>query len=615
MTQARAWPLPPRTPDGGLTIHHISDTHHGYRPWSYDESNHLLRDLDEGLAMVPDVLVHTGDIIDGADVPAEDTYAKVWFNVAGEERGVPSVWCVGNHDLRTRTPNTRAAWEAVYGRPGNTFVDVNGWRIVTFCVDVHGWNEPWIVPAATWAWLDSVAASAPGPVILANHFPPQELGGLTDIDHLRPPAELAELVSGHPNIVGMLAGHTHWAPDDPRSAAMIQLGNRTHFPVLTDVSAMLTLPAGLGRDHAAQVPSISAMVTVTPEVWEVRYRHHGPHAWSGPGGLRVTRLDLVTGVESRGMGSPRMPVCSSPAPTPEPEPELQPEPEPEPGEPTEPVLQTGILWGTCPTSLKGTDFTAKNTAYGPLTIRRCYNGEAPNMPATWADSNAAADVGHRASCWSGKPPLEAVAAGALDGQILAFLRSIPRDHLAWVTIWHEPDSKIRSGKFTLSTYLAGFKRWCELVQQVKGEGWDRLHSVQIVTTWSGTNPSQGSTYEDLWPGDGLVDCYGLDGYSHVGSANTLWGPGVEFARAKGIPWCVPELGYGNQGSQDVAWMLDQIEYLTATPSGGHDSALFGCWFDTAGPISNPTPGGNPAWVAAARSASQAFHVDPAAFVP
>jgi hypothetical protein len=279
------------------------------------------------------------------------------------------------------------------------------------------------------------------------------------------------------------------------------------------------------------------------------------------------------------------------------------------------VLRTGILWGTCPQYLGGSDFAAKDTAYGPLTIRRSYNGEAPGMPASWADCNAGVDVGLRASCWSGKPPLGDVASGALDAQILAFLRSIPQSHLAWVTIWHEADSKIRSGKFALGTYLAGFKRWCELVKQVQGEGWDRLHSVQILTTWSGTNPSAGTTYADLWPGDGLVDCYGLDGYSHVGSGASLWGPGVEFAISKDIPWCVPEIGYGNQGTQDVAWMDTQISYLTTTPAGGaHTSCAFGCWFDTTGPISNPTPGTNPAWIAAAKAASETFHTDPAQFV-
>lgn len=299
--QARPWPIPPAAPDGGIVIHHVSDTHFGYRPWSFDESNHLLRDLNEGLIPLPDVVVLTGDIIDGIDVPYEDAYAKEWLDVAGPDRGVPLLACVGNHDLRMRVPNTRAAWEATYGRQGNTYVDVAGWRIVTFCVDVHAWNEPWVVPEATWDWMGEVIAAAPGGVILANHFPPVELGGLVDIDYLQPPARLAELVSDYPQVAGMLAGHTHWPASDPRAAAMVPIGSRTNFPVLTDISAMLTLPTGLSRDQSAQVPSISAYVTVTPDLWEVRYRHHGPRAWAGPGGARVTRLHTDTGVESRCM--------------------------------------------------------------------------------------------------------------------------------------------------------------------------------------------------------------------------------------------------------------------------------------------------------------------------
>lgn len=602
--QARPWPIPPPAPDGGLLIHHVSDTHFGYRPWSYDESNHLLRDLNEGLVPLPDVVVLTGDIIDGADVPYEDAYAKAWLDVAGQDRGVPLLACVGNHDLRTRSPNTRAAWEATYGRQANTYVDVNGWRIITFCVDVHAWNEPWIVPAATWSWLDSVIGSAPGPVILADHFPPQELGGLSDIDYLRPPAELAELVSSHPNVIGMLAGHTHWPADDPHSAAMITLGNRTNFPVLTDISAMLTLPGGLSRDQSAQVPSISAYVTVTEDLWEVRYRHHGPHAWSGPGGERVTSLHLDTGLEDRSMVSsmPRWPA-SCPAPEPDPE------PEPEPG------VRSAILWGTCPQNLGGSDFAAKDTAYGPLTIRRSYQPAADGIPATWADSNAGPDVGLRASCWSGKPDLVAMANGSLDAQTLAFLRSIPKDHPAFVSIWHEGDSKIRQGTFTLAAYLSAFTRFCQLVKQVQAEGWDRLHTIQILTTWSGQSPQPGTTYADTWPGDGLVDVFGVDGYSHTGTGASLWGPAVAFAEAKGIPWAVPEIGYGNTGSQDVAWMTDQITYLTSTPAGGpHTRAVFACWFDTTGPISVPTPGGNPAWVAAAKNASEVYFTTPAQFV-
>lgn len=277
--------------------------------------------------------------------------------------------------------------------------------------------------------------------------------------------------------------------------------------------------------------------------------------------------------------------------------------------------RSAILWGAATDNLSGSDFPADDLQFGPLTIRRSYQPAAVGMPASWAACNAGVDVGRRASAWSGKPTMSSVASGALDGQILTFLRSIPKTHVAFVSIWHEPDGKIKDGVFTLSTYKTGFARFCSLVQQVKAEGWPHLYSFQCVTTWSGTNPTPGTTYADMWPGDGLVDCYGLDGYSHVGSQASLWGPGVDFAKAKGIPWCVPEIGYGNVGTQDVSWMNDQIQYLTATPAGGaHTRCAFACWFNVPGPISVPTPGTNSAWIAAAKSASQTYFTDYSQFI-
>ncbi|MFD0856548.1 hypothetical protein ACFQ07_30195, partial [Actinomadura adrarensis] len=281
----------------------------------------------------------------------------------------------------------------------------------------------------------------------------------------------------------------------------------------------------------------------------------------------------------------------------------------------QPGSRDAILWGVCPTNLSGSDTAAKDASYGPLTLRRSYQPEAPGMPASWAACNAGVDVGVRASAWSGKPSISSVANGTLDGQILTFLRSIPKSHLAFVSIWHEPDGKIKDGLFSLSTYKQAFARFCGLVQQVKSEGWDHLYTFQCVTTWSGTNPSPGTTYADLWPGDGLVDVYGLDGYSHVGSRETLWGPGVQFALSKNIPWCIPEIGYGATGTTSVSWMNDQIDYIVNTAAGGqHTRCAFACWFDVPGPISTPTPGTNPDWIAAARAASQTWFTDYTAFV-
>jgi hypothetical protein len=92
----------------------------------------------------------------------------------------------------------------------------------------------------------------------------------------------------------------HWEISDTRAARFVEMGGRS-LPVLTDVSSMLSI-SDQSRDRSGQYQSYSAYVTLLPDRWEVRYRAHGTHAWSGPGGQRVTTLDLASGTVSRGMG-------------------------------------------------------------------------------------------------------------------------------------------------------------------------------------------------------------------------------------------------------------------------------------------------------------------------
>ncbi|MGW2309050.1 hypothetical protein [Actinomadura luteofluorescens] len=185
--------------------------------------------------------------------------------------------------------------------------------------------------------------------------------------------------------------------------------------------------------------------------------------------------------------------------------------------------RNAILRGTCPRHLSGSDFDAKDAAYGPLTIRRSQQPAAANMPASRAACNTGVRVGKRAGCWSGKPSITAMAGGDLDAQTLRLLWSIPQSHDAFVSIWHEGDGKIRKGDFRFGTYRAAWRRFCELVCQVQAEGRPRLRTIQVFTTWSGISPKAGSPYAENWPGDGLVDVLGMNGYSHVGSGPTLWG--------------------------------------------------------------------------------------------
>lgn len=294
MVYSRPIPVPQKQ---GTLVHHVSDTHIGYRSWSYAEMDHMLMDLQYGLMPQPDVLVHTGDVIDDSlngarPVAEQDSYAVGFLpKLIGT---LPSVVAPGNHDMVDHT--TRSAWEAVYGRPGNSYVDVGPYRFAGFCPDTFTSDTSWVISDATWSWLDSVCQTSQS-VILCDHYPPYELGeGLGG--SLQPPANLDALVAGYPNVVGMLCGHEHFPIEDGRSTQFLTIGGRP-LPVITDNSAVFTEP--LGRDQLGRLQAISTFIDLTPEAWRVHYRLHGTRAWSGPQGLRVTTMDLAAGTVTHSM--------------------------------------------------------------------------------------------------------------------------------------------------------------------------------------------------------------------------------------------------------------------------------------------------------------------------
>ncbi|TYK45147.1 hypothetical protein [Actinomadura decatromicini] len=269
--------------------------------------------------------------------------------------------------------------------------------------------------------------------------------------------------------------------------------------------------------------------------------------------------------------------------------------------------RNAMLVGAAGTSLSGSDFPALDQAAGPFTVRRSYDTA---LPATFAASVAGIDVNKRASVWSCKPDLGQLAAGTLDSAIRAFVQSIPDTHVCWLTCWHEPDGKIRKSQFTLAQYLPAFRRFCQVVKSV---GKAHVYTTQILEAWSGQQPKAGSTYSDLWPGAGYVDCYGVDGYSNTGSGSTLWKPAVDFATSKGIPWGIAEVGCAT--TADTAWMQAQADYAGATSAGGGRSrAAYFCWFSNSTGGVLPTPGSDPSMQAKAKTISQAYFTDVNAYL-
>ncbi|MFA1546807.1 hypothetical protein [Actinomadura chokoriensis] len=266
----------------------------------------------------------------------------------------------------------------------------------------------------------------------------------------------------------------------------------------------------------------------------------------------------------------------------------------------------GMLVGASSVSLKGKDFAELDAAAGPFTVRRSYDR---GIPKSWAESVAGIDVGKRVSVWSCKPDPQQLSDKGLDKRLREFVRSIPDSHAAFLTCWHEPDGKMRKGQFTLEEYLSAFRRFCKVVKSV---GKPRVYTAQIVEAWSGQSPKRGSTYAELWPGDGYVDLYGVDGYSDTGDGRELWGPAVRFAASKNIPWGIAEVGCVRD--IDTSWMKAQVAYAARTPAGGtRERCAFLCWFSnpTGGVV--PTPGTDAAARAVAKKISKKYYTDPGSF--
>lgn len=295
----RPWPIPP-VPADALVLHHHSDTHFRYRQWTDGEAQLVLDDINHGLVPAVHASVHTGDIIDGntgvGTTTSQDSVALPWMQAV--DGPVPRIWALGNHDLAGRSPATAAAWADAYGQPANAFIDVQGVRLVAFAPEVYTDDAHWTITDATWSWMDSVVSATPGPVVLLNHYPAAELG-MGPGNSIQPTATLTAFLGSHPSICGMLTGHMHFPCEDSRAVQVFNVAGR-NIAHISDVSDLMTLNVAMSRDTMARLETITSYITVLPDQWQIRYRRHGQHAWSGPEGLRVTTVDLIAGTVVHG---------------------------------------------------------------------------------------------------------------------------------------------------------------------------------------------------------------------------------------------------------------------------------------------------------------------------
>jgi hypothetical protein len=69
-----------------------------------------------------------------------------------------------------------------------------------------------------------------------------------------------------------------------------------------------------------------------------------------------------------------------------------------------------------------------------------YRSYSKPLPSSWAKGPGGADVGKRASAWSFKESISAMAAGTLNSKVDAFLDTIPTGHRVYAAFQHEPEN-------------------------------------------------------------------------------------------------------------------------------------------------------------------------------
>jgi hypothetical protein len=207
-------------------------------------------------------------------------------------------------------------------------------------------------------------------------------------------------------------------------------------------------------------------------------------------------------------------------------------------------------------------------AVGPLEIRRVYDsGFLLDFMV-----RAGADVGVRATHYSFKPDLAALAAGSLDADVLTLLNSIPVGHQTLLTIWHEPEDNFTTDE-QKATYRAAWQRFADLVH---GTGRPELTTSWVMMSYSWWT-SSGRDPMDWYPGDEYIDSVGIDTYNEGSLRGDRWdSPGrgvglpfagdtavpggyvyegaIRWAQARGLPWGIAEFGsLENVNHIDSTW--------------------------------------------------------------
>jgi hypothetical protein len=290
----------------------------------------------------------------------------------------------------------------------------------------------------------------------------------------------------------------------------------------------------------------------------------------------------------------------------------------------------GMLLGASIAEGAGHDYDPSTQALaGPWTVARRY--QSGTFANTWAadDSGGGVDVGKRATVYSCKPDLVALANDPAErARLTAFVRSIPDSHIAFLECWHELDVKTRKGNYpfsagglTLAQVNAGKLAF---YQAVKAAGKPHVYTCLILTTFSFNGGVTTGLPSDFWVGgdgpDRVIDVVAGDNYMTSDTVNTGahdLAAMVTFAASHGAGSALAEVGIheGVTNMGNVAtWMHNIADYSALHGTGGHNTFAFITWFDSSNQTAIPVPSSDPALLTASGQISTQYLTPYSTFV-
>lgn len=197
------------------------------------------------------------------------------------------------------------------------------------------------------------------------------------------------------------------------------------------------------------------------------------------------------------------------------------------------------------------------------TVRRTYKGPGP-WPTSWSRGAAAGDAAAglrsahtmKGTSSSMLVSIERLLSGVEDEAIKAYLRGSPKD--AILGFLHEPEDDFRDNGWDRRIYKRGQRKFRVLIDAVNAEdGGNRLFSGNLMSSTSDTDSMR------FYPGDGVWDIFGTDGYNWPSrapgqtvprwrEAEEIFAPDVNFAKSLGLPFAIFEFGCRKTGLYENA---------------------------------------------------------------